>query len=72
MDPHERNEILDSLKSLQEKVKKYNDAELNPVKVNIMDPEKENYKPPSTVDEITFKVRYIKIRLLSCSAHFSG
>ena len=54
MDPHERNEI-DSLKSLQEKVKKYIDAELNPVKVNIMDPEKENYKPPSTIDEILLK-----------------
>ena len=44
LDPHERNEILDSRKSLLEKVKKYIDAELNSVKVNVIDPQKENYK----------------------------
>ena len=52
MYPHERNGILDSRKSLLEKVKKYIDAELNPVKINVIDPYKENYKPPPTIDEI--------------------
>ena len=56
MDPLERNEILDSRKSLLEKVKKYIDAELNPVKVNVIDPQKENYKPPPTIDEILLKL----------------
>ena len=49
---HERNGILDSRKSLLEKVKKYIDAELNPFKINVIDPYKENYKPPPTIDEI--------------------
>ena len=39
-----------------EKVKKYIDAELNPVGVNVIDPEKENYKPPPTIDEILLKL----------------
>ena len=52
LDPEERTEQLDSRKSLLEKVKKYIDAELNQSKVHVIDPEKENYKPPSTIDEI--------------------
>ena len=33
-------------------MKKYIDAELNPVKINVIDPYKENYKLPPTIDEI--------------------
>ena len=56
LDPLERNEVLDSHKSLLEKVKKYIDAGLNPVKVNVIDLQKENYKPPPTIDEILLKL----------------
>ena len=55
-DPHERNEILDSRKGLLEKVKTYIDADLIPVKVNIIGPQRENYKPPPTTDEILLKL----------------
>ena len=40
LDPEERQEILNSCKNLLEKVKKYVDEELNPAKVNVIDPEK--------------------------------
>ena len=56
LDPLERNEILDSRKSLLEKVKNYIDVELNPVKVNVIDPQKENYKPHPTIDEMLLKL----------------
>ena len=42
LDPEGRHEILDSHKSLLEKVKKYIDEEFNPAKVNVIDPAKEN------------------------------
>ena len=38
------------------KLKKYIDEELNPVKVNVIDPEKENYNPPLTIHEILLKL----------------
>ena len=37
-------------------MKKYTDEELNPVKVNVIDPEKENYNPPLTIHEIPLKL----------------
>ena len=37
-------------------MKKYIDEELNPVKVNVIDPEKENYNPPLTIHEIPLKL----------------
>ena len=37
-------------------MKKYIDEELNPAKVNVIDPEKEAYKPPLTIDEILLKL----------------
>ena len=37
-------------------MKKYIDEELDPAKVNVIDPEKENYKPPLTIDEIILKL----------------
>ena len=37
-------------------MKKYTDEQLNPVKVNVIDPEKENYKSPPTIDEILLKL----------------
>ena len=39
-----------------EKVKKYNDEELNSAKVNVIDSEKENYKLPPVIDEIILKL----------------
>ena len=36
-------------------MKKYIDEELNPAKVNVIDPEKK-YKPPLTTDEILLKL----------------
>ena len=33
-------------------MKMYADEELNHAKVNVIDPEKENYEPPLTIDEI--------------------
>ena len=56
LDPEERHEILDSRKSLLEKVKKYIDEELNLAKVNVIDLEKENYKLPLTIDEKLLKL----------------
>ena len=38
LDPEDRNEILDSRRSLVEKVKKNTDVELHPTKVNVIDP----------------------------------
>ena len=37
-------------------MKKYIDEELNPAKVNVIDPEKENYNPPLTIHEILLKL----------------
>ena len=37
-------------------MKKYIDAELNSVKVNVIDLQKENYKPSPTIDEILLKL----------------
>ena len=37
-------------------MKKYIDTELNPVKVNAIDPHKKNFKPHLTIDEITSKL----------------
>ena len=37
-------------------MKKYIDEDLNPAKVNVIDPEKENYKPPPTIDEILLRL----------------
>ena len=34
--------------------KKYIDEGLNPAKVNVIDPEKENYKPPPTIDKVYY------------------
>ena len=34
--------------------KKYIDEGLNPAKVNVIDTEKENYKPPPTIDEVYY------------------
>ena len=56
LDPKDRNETLNSRKSLLEKVKNYIDGELNPAKVNVIDPEKESYKPPPTIDETLLKL----------------
>ena len=39
-----------------EKVEKYIDEVLNPAKVSVIDPEKENYKQTSTLDEIILKL----------------
>ena len=51
LDPEKRHEISDS-----EKVEKYIDEELNPAKVNAIDPAKENYKASLTIDEILLKL----------------
>ena len=56
LDPEARNEILNSRKNLLEKVKKYNDEELNSGKVNVIDSEKENYKLLPVIDEIILKL----------------
>ena len=56
LDPKDRNETLNSLKSLLEKVKICIDEELSPAKVNVIDPEKEGYKPPPTIDETLLKL----------------
>ena len=56
LDPKDRNETLNSRKSLLEKVKNYIDEELNPAKVNVIDPEKESYKPPPAIDETLLKL----------------
>ena len=40
LNPEDRNEILDSRRSLVEKVKKNTDVELHPTKVNVIDPKK--------------------------------
>ena len=37
-------------------MKKYIDEELNPSQINVVDPEKANYKPPSTIDEKLLKL----------------
>ena len=37
-------------------MKKYIDEELNPAKVNAIDPEKENYKPPTIIYGILLKL----------------
>ena len=55
LDQEQRNEILDSRKSLLEKVKKYIGEKFNPAKVNAINSEKENYKPPPTIDEMLLK-----------------
>ena len=55
LDPEERH-VIYSPKRLQEKAKKYIDEELNPAKVNVGDPEKENYKPPLAIDEMLLKL----------------
>ena len=41
-------------------MKKYTDEELNQAKVNVIDPEKENYKPLPTIDEILLKLNISK------------
>ena len=58
LDPEDRNEILDSRRSLVEKVKKNTDVELHPTKVNVIDPKKKKKKckPPPTLDEILLKL----------------
>ena len=56
LDPEGKNEILGSRKNFLEKVKKYIDEELDPAKVNVIDPETEYYKSPLTIDEILLKL----------------
>ena len=41
-------------------MKKYIDEELNPLKVNVIDPEKEIYNPPLTIHEIPLKLELSK------------
>ena len=60
LDPEERHEILAPRKCLLEKVKKYIDGDLNPAKVNVIDPNKENYKRPLTIDKILLKLHISK------------
>ena len=55
LDPEERH-VIYSPKCLPEKAKKCIDEELNPTKVNVGDPEKENYKPPLAIDEMLLKL----------------
>ena len=50
LDPEDRNEILDSRRSLVEKVKKNTDVELHPTKVNVIDPKKKKKKMQTTSD----------------------
>ena len=41
-------------------MKKYIDGDLNPAKVNVIDPNKENYKRPLTIDKILLKLHISK------------
>ena len=45
---------------LARKSEKVHDEELNPAKVNVIDPNKENYKRPLTIDEILLKLHISK------------
>ena len=56
LDPEERNEVLDSRKILLKTVKRYIDEELNTTQINVVDPEKANYKPPPTIDKTLLKL----------------
>ena len=56
LDPEERKKILESRKSLLEKVKKYIDPEFYPAKINVIDSEKENYKPTPTIEKSLLKL----------------
>ena len=49
LDPEDRNEILDSRRSLLEKVKKNTDVELHPTKVNVIDPKKRKLQTTSDI-----------------------
>ena len=62
----ERNNVLKFQKQVLDKVKDYIDNNLNPRYNNLYDPEKENYKPAKSIDEILDELNIDKKDYYKC------
>ena len=56
----EKKELLGWRKTLLKKVKKYIDDNLNPAKVNVIDPTKDNFTQPLSIQEILDELEIAK------------